>query len=162
PRPFPQAALGSRFSIPAAELRRAADALVGKGELTVIKGFGWIAAARLVELAAAARKLVAEHHKKAPLDRGLALETLRPKLDEAAGPEAAAEAIKMAGAKAPGQKGEPIVVEGDVARLASFTAEPASGDIAGALAAAEKAVRDAALKGVSEFGVKEASGASPK
>jgi selenocysteine-specific elongation factor len=162
PRPFPQAALASRFSIPAAELRRAADALVGKGELTVIKGFGWIPTARLADLAATARKLVAEHHKKAPLDRGLALETLRQKLADAAGPEAAAEAIKLASAKTPGQKGEPVVIEGDVARLAGFAAAPVASNVAGALAAAEKAIREAGLKGMSEFGVKEATGATPK
>ena len=34
--------------------------------------------------------------------------------------------------------------------------------MAGALAAAARAVRDAGLKGVSEFGVKEASGAPPR
>ena len=162
PRPFPQAALASRFSIPASELRRAADTLVGKGELTVIKGVGWIAAARLVELATVARRLVAEHHKKAPLDRGLGLETLRQKLAESGGPEAASEALKLAVVKAPGQKGEPIVIEGDVARLASFAQAPVDRDVAGALAAAEKALREAALKGMSEFGVKEATGATPR
>ncbi len=162
PRPFPQAAIASRFSLPAAELRRAADALVGKGELVAIKGVGWIAAARLVELAATARRLVAEHHKRAPLDRGLGLETLRQKLAESGGPEAAAEALKLAVVKAPGQKGEPLVIDGDVARLASFTQAPVDRDVAGALAAAEKAIREAALKGVSEFGVKEATGATPK
>jgi len=162
PRPFPQASLASRFSIPAAELRRAADALVGKGELAIIKGVGWIPTARLADLAATARKLVGDHHKKAPLDRGLALETLRQKLADAAGPEAAAEAIKLATVKAPGQKGEPIVIDGDVARLAGFAAAPVAGNVAGALAAAERAVREAGLKGVSEFGVKEATGATPK
>jgi selenocysteine-specific elongation factor len=162
PRPFPLAALASRFSIPAAELRRAADALSGKGELTMIKGVGWIATARLAELAATARRLVADHHKKAPLDRGLGLETLRQKLAELAGPDAAAEAIKLAALKAPGQKGDVLVVEGDVARLAGFSAAPVDRDVAGALAAAEKAVRDAGLKGVSEFGVKEATLATPR
>jgi selenocysteine-specific elongation factor len=162
PRPLPQGALATRFAIPGAELRRAADALVGKGELTVIKGVGWMGAARLVELAAAARKLVGDHHKKAPLDRGLGLETLRQKLAEGAGPEAAAEAIRIASTKAPGLKGEPIAIEGDVARLGSFAAAPVDREIAGALSAAERAVREAALKGVTEFAVKEASGASPR
>ncbi|MFT3768954.1 MAG: selenocysteine-specific translation elongation factor [Minicystis sp.] len=162
PRPFPQAALASRFSIPAADLRRAADALTGKGELTMIKGVGWIASARLADLAATARRLVADHHKKAPLDRGLGLETLRQKLSDLAGADAAAEAIKIAASKLPGQKGDPIVIDGDVARLAGFTAAPIDCDLAGALAAAEKAIREAALKGVSEFGVKEATGATPK
>ncbi len=162
PRPLPQSALGSRFSLPASELRRAADALVGKGELAVIKGTGWVSAARLQELAATARRLVEGHHKKAPLDRGLGLETLRQKLAERAGPEAAAEAIRLATVKEKGQKGEPIVIDGDVARLANFSAAPVAGAIAGALAAAEQAVREAGLKGMSELAVKEATGASPK
>jgi selenocysteine-specific elongation factor len=162
PRPFPQSALPSRFSIPATELRRAADALVGKGELAVIKGTGWIGAARLLDLAATARRLVADQHKKAPLDRGLALETLRQKLAEICGPEAAAEAIRIAAAREKGQKGEPLVIDGDVARLADFAAAPVAGEIAGALAAAEHALKEAALKGVSEHAIKEATRASPK
>jgi selenocysteine-specific elongation factor len=105
---------------------------------------------------------VAEHHKKAPLDRGLGLETLRQKLADLAGPDAAAEAIKMATTKAPWQKGDPVVIEGDIARLAGFSAAPVDRDVASALAAAEKALRDAGLKGVTEFGVKEATGATPK
>jgi selenocysteine-specific elongation factor len=162
PHPFPQTALASRFSIPTAELRRAADALVGKGELAVLKGVGWIGASRLQDLAGAARRMVADHHKKAPLDRGLALETLRQKLAESAGIEAAAEAIRIAASKEKGQKGEPIVVEGDVARLASFSAAPVASAIADALAVAHRAINEAALKGVSEHAMKEATGAQPK
>jgi selenocysteine-specific elongation factor len=163
PRPFPQTALGSRFSIPANELRRAADALVGKGELSVIKGTGWVSAARLLDLAASARRMVADHHKKAPLDRGLALETLRQKLAESAGPDAAAEALRIAAAgPVKGQKGDPMVIDGDVARLSSFTAATVAVEVAGALAAAERAVKEAGLKGVSENAMKEATGASLK
>jgi selenocysteine-specific elongation factor len=162
PRPFPLAALASRFSIPAAELRRAADALVGKGELAVLKGHGFMSAARLADLAQTARKLVAAHHKAAPLDRGLALSTLRQKLADLAGPEAAAEAIRLAAERVAAPKNEPVVIDGDVARLASFGQGPVDRDVAGALAAASRLIRDAGLKGVSEFGVKEASGASPR
>ncbi|APR80119.1 Selenocysteine-specific translation elongation factor [Minicystis rosea] len=162
PQPFPQTALAARFSLSAAELRRAADALTGKGELAALKGSGWMAAARLVDLAITARSLVAEHHKKAPLDRGLGLSTLRQKLADLAGADAAAEAIKMAAGKLPGQKGDAIVIDGDVARLASFGAVLADRDLAGALSTAEKTIHEAGLKGVSEFGVKEATGATPK
>src|SRR5207253_319056 len=123
------------------------------------KGTGWVSAARLLELAATARRLVADHHKKAPLDRGLALETLRQKLAESAGPEAAAEAIRIAASvRDKGQKGEPLVVDGDVARLANFAAAPVAVEIAGALAAAERAVKEAGLKGVSENAMKETTG----
>lgn len=162
PRPLPLAALASRFPIPAGDLQRAADALTGKGELSMLKGVGWMSAARLVDLATAARKLVADHHKKAPLDRGLALETLRQKLAERGGPDAAAEAVKLAAAKIPGQKGDALVIDGDVARLAGFGAAPVDRDVASALAAASKALAGAGLKGVSEFGVKEATSATPK
>jgi selenocysteine-specific elongation factor len=162
PRPFPQGALASRFVIAGAELKRAADALVGKGELVVIKGVGWVSAARLYDLAATARRLVAEHHKKAPLDRGLALETLRQKLAESAGPEAAAEAIRIATTKDKNLKGDALVVDGDVARTAQFSATVADRDLAGALEKAQSAIVEAALKGMSEFGVKEATGATPK
>jgi selenocysteine-specific elongation factor len=123
---------------------------------------GWIGSARLVELAAAARRMVAEHHKKAPLDRGLALETLRQKLAESAGPEAAAEAIRIAASKEKGLKGELIEVEGDVARTQSFSAAVVATEIAGALAATERAIKEAGLKGVGEFAMKEATGVSPK
>jgi len=161
PRPFPQSAPASRFSIPAAELRRAADALVGKGELAVLKGAGWVLAQGLVDLAASARRLVGEHHAKAPLDRGLGLETLRQKLAERAGPEAAAEAIRLAAVKEKGRV-DPLVIEGDIAHLTSFSATILAREVAGALAAAETLVREAALKGVSELVVKEATGVSPK
>jgi selenocysteine-specific elongation factor len=164
PRPFPLGALASRFAVPAAELKRAADALVGKGELTLLKGVGWASSARLSALAAQARRLTADHHKKAPLDRGIGLETLRQKLAESAGPEAAAEAIRIAATKEKGARGagEPIVIEGDVARLAGFSAAPVASEVAGALAGAARALEAAGLKGVSELAVKDATGASPK
>ncbi len=55
-----------------------------------------------------------------------------------------------------------MVIEGDVARLASFSATILAREVAGALAVAEKLVREAALKGVSELAVKEATATSPK
>jgi selenocysteine-specific elongation factor len=162
PRPLPQGTLASRFSIRGPELWRAADALVGKGELTGLKGTGWVSTARLVELAGGARRMVGDHHKAAPLDRGLGLETLRQKLAEHAGPEVAAEAIRLAASKEKGQRGEPIVIDGDVARLASFTAAPVATEIAAALAVAERVIAEAALKGMGEHALKEATHASPK
>ena len=162
PRPFPFGAIASRFAIPAAEIRRAADALVGKGELTLIKGFGWIGAPRLLELAGTARRLVAEHHGKAPLDRGLALETLRQKLAEIAGPEAAAEAVSSRPARRPGWPASRSRSRATWPCSRASARRPSRADLAGALAAAERAVREAALKGMTEFGVKEATSASPK
>jgi selenocysteine-specific elongation factor len=162
PRSLPREAFGARFPLPAEALRKAAESLAHKGEIVAIKGHGWIGTARLNELAQSARSLAAEHHKQAPLDRGIPLETLRQKIAASAGPEAAEEAIRLAAARTPGLKGEPIVIEGDIARLASFGKSPADASATGALAVAIKLIGDAGLKGVSEFAVKEATGALPR
>lgn len=162
PRPLARDALGSRFPIAAEALRKIAESLSHKGEIAAIKGHGWITIARLSDLATTARRLVAEHHKKAPLDRGLPLETLRQKLAETSGAEAAEEAIRIAASRPLGLKTEGIVVEGDVARLASFGGAPVSGAAGDALDAAARLLRDAALRGVSEFAVKEATQAAPR
>lgn len=162
PRPLAWAALGSRFPVAAEALRKAAESLAHRGELAAIKGHGWITPARLAELASAARRLVAEHHAKAPLDRGLPLETLRRKLAETSGPEAAEEAIRIAARAPAGPKSEPIAVDGDVARLASFGGAPVGGAAGDALDAATRLLRDAALRGVSELGVKDATKVQPR
>jgi selenocysteine-specific elongation factor len=162
PRPLARDALGSRFPVAAEALRKIAESLSHKGEIAAIKGHGWITTARLADLAATARRLVVDHHRKAPLDRGLPLETLRQKLAETSGAEAAEEAIRIAAIRPVGLKIEPIVVEGDVARLASFGGAPVPGAAGDALEAAARLLRDAALRGVSEFAVKEATQAPPR
>lgn len=162
PEPFPRAALPSRFALGAAELERAADKLGDKGELVRVKKFGWMLRTALVELATKARALVVEHHQKAPLDRGLVLETLRSRLADLAGPEAAEEIIKTAASKSGSVPGEPIVIEGDVVRSPTAATAPASQGAMGALGVAIAALEKAGLKGMTEFGVKEATGASPK
>ena len=162
PRPLARDALGSRFPIAAEALRKVAESLAHKGEIAAIKGHGWIARARLADLAASARRLVEGHHKKAPLDRGIPLETLRQKLSETSGPEAAEEAIRLAVSQPAAAKAEPLVIEGDVARLASFGGAPVSGAAGDALDAAARLLREAALRGVSEFAVKEATRAQPR
>ena len=162
PRPLARAALGSRFAVAAAALREAAERLAQRGEIAAIKGHGWIATARLDELVSAARRLVGEHHAAAPLDRGLPLETLRRKLAEASGLEAAEEAIRIAAREPSDPTSEPIVVAGDVARLASFGGAPAAGAASGALDAATRLLCEAALRGVSELGVKDATKVHPR
>ena len=162
PRPLARDALGSRFPVSPEALRKIAESLSHRGEIAAIKGHGWIATARLADLAATALRLVADHHRKAPLDRGLPLETLRQKLAETSGAEAAEEAIKIAASRSPGLRNEAIVVEGDVARLASFGGAPIGGAAGDALDAATRLLRDAALRGVSEFAVKEATRVPPR
>jgi selenocysteine-specific elongation factor len=156
PRPFLRAALGARFSVPAGDLLKAAEKLVEKGDIARLKTVGWIKRAALIDLARAARAQVSAHHEKAPLDRGLVLETLRRKLAATSSAEAAEEAIRLAASKNASIPGEPIVVEGDIARLASFSDRSAKGGAAaGALEAATRAVAEAGLKGVTEHGVGE-------
>nr|WP_275939121.1 SelB C-terminal domain-containing protein [Polyangium spumosum] len=91
----------------------------------------------------------------------MVLETLRARLAARAGAEAADEIIKLAASKSGSVVGEPIVVEGDVVRAPHVASAPASGAL-GAVGAALSALESAKLKGLTEFGVKEASGASPK
>jgi selenocysteine-specific elongation factor len=160
PRPLAREQLGARFPLGAEALRKVAESLSHKGEITAIKGHGWIARARFVELAQKARALVAEQHRRAPLDRGLALETLRQKLGAIAGPEAAEAAIRLAAEKSAELKGEPLLIEGDIARIPGGAAM--DGAVAGALAAAIRVVAEAGLKGVSELVVKEATAAAPR
>lgn len=162
PRSLSRDALGARFPVAALALCKIAESLAHKGEIAAIKGHGWIASSRLVALAVSARQLVEGHHEKAPLDRGLPLETLRQKLSETSGPEAAEEAIRIASRKPAGSKGAPVVIDGDVARLASFGGAPVSGAAGDALDAATRLLREAALRGVSEFAVKEATQAPPR
>jgi selenocysteine-specific elongation factor len=162
PRPLVESSLAARFPLEGAELARAAEKLVEKGELARIKGPGWVERATLIELAVAARRLVGEHHAQAPLDRGLPLETLRKRLGALAGAEAAEEAIRLAAATRATTPGEPIAVEGDVARLASFGGAAVGGAAGDALERASRALAGAGLKGVTEHAVGEATGASSK
>ena len=74
--------------------------------------------ATLAALADEARALVKEHATRAPLDRGLPLETLRAKLAARAGGVAAEEAIRVAAAKRSPNDDGAIAVDADVARVA--------------------------------------------
>jgi len=162
PRPLPREAVASRFIVPAEMIARAAENLVTKGEIARIKGAAWMKREALVDLASKARRLVEEHHKKAPLDRGLVLETLRQRLAAVAGEGAAEEVLRVAASKNTAVAGEPIVIEGDIAKLAGFTGAPASASATGPVGAAARAIGEAALKGVSEHGAREATGAQPR
>lgn len=162
PRPFPRAALGARFGVPAGDLAKAAEKLVEKGDIARLKAMGWIKRAALIDLGRAARAEVAAHHEKAPLDRGLVLETLRRKLGATSSAEAAEEAIRLAASKNASIPGEPLVVDGDIARLVGFSEGSTKGAAAGALGTATRAVAQAGLKGVTEHGVGELTASPPR
>lgn len=160
PRPFVPAALSSRFKIPEPALVRAADKLVTEGTLVRLKNGGLALRSRLVEMAATARRLVIEHHRAAPLDRGLPLETLRRQIAATSSAEAADEAIRLAARKG-AVPGEPILVEGDVARVPGME-QASEGAAGGALGKAMRAMEETGLRGLSEAMMREATGATPK
>jgi selenocysteine-specific elongation factor len=162
PRPLAQASLAARLAQSGAELGRAAEKLVEKGELARVRGPGYALRTALVELAGRARSLVTEHVRAAPLDRGMPLETLRRRLAALAGPEVAEEAIKLAAGARANTPGSPIVVEGDVARPSGAPPTRVGGAVGDALERAAVVVADAGLKGVTEHALGEATGATAK
>lgn len=162
PSPFARSELPSRFSMAAAELEKAGDKLGDKGELVRVKKYGFMLRTSLIELAVKARAWVVDHHKKAPLDRGMVKETLRTRLAVIAGAEAADEIMKMASSSSSTVAGEPLLIDGDIVRSPSAAAAPARSGGDGPVGAALDALEKAALKGLTEFMVKEATGAAPK
>lgn len=162
PKPLSREGFGARFPIAAEALLKAAEGLVSRGELVRLRTAGYSRRDQLMILAAKARRLVEEHHQKAPLDRGLGLETLRRKMAAVAGDEAAQEIIRMAAGKNNEIAGESIVIEGDIVKLPHFTAGAAGLPLTGALGALGKAIVEAGLKGVSEFGAREVTQVSPR
>ena len=160
PRPFAPTGLSSRFKLPETALLRAADKLVADGTVVRLKSGALALRSRLLEMAAAARALVADHQRAAPLDRGLPLETLRKRLAETSSPEAADEAIRLAARKG-AVPGEPILVEGDIAR-APGVEQQGGGAVGGVLGKALRAMEDTGLRGLSEAMMREATGATPK
>ena len=159
PRPLLKAGLGARFPIKASALARAAEKIADRGDVVRTKGDGWVDRVALVGLGSRARELVAAHHAAHPLDRGIGLETLRQKLSTRAGAAAADEAIRLAGRRVEGV--EPVLVEGDIARLASFF-EGASPKSHGPIEKAALSLREAGLKGLGEFAVTELLASPPK
>jgi len=162
PMPFPRQELASRFSISATDLEKAGDKLGDKGELVRVKKYGFMLRTALIELASKARTWVVDHHRKSPLDRGLVKETLRTRLADIAGAEAADEIIKMAASSSSTVAGEPLVIDGDIVRSPSAMAAPARSGGEGPVGVALDVLEKAGLKGLTEFMVKEATGAVVK
>ena len=158
PRPFALTALSSRFKLAEPALARAAEKLVADGTVVRLKSGALALRSRLLDMAKTARVLVADHQRAAPLDRGLPLQTLRARLAETSSPEAADEAIRLAARKG-AVPGEPILVEGDIARAPNV--EP-SGAVGGVLGKALRAMEETGLRGLSEAMMREATGATPK
>jgi len=146
PRPLLASALPSRFAIDHEQLKEAGAALVGGGELVAVAQVGWLTKAGLEGLSARALELVGTHHKNAPLDVGLKLQTLREQLTAIAGEQASAETIERL-TKKPKPK---LILSTDSVRLPTFKGAEQNKAAAKALADATAMVSKAALSGVSE------------
>jgi selenocysteine-specific elongation factor len=154
PRSVPETSLGGRFPWRSNDLARAAEKLSDKGELVRIKPGGWTPRANVVALAARALRLVEAHHAAHPLERGIALETLRQKLGASSDPGVAAESIRVAARRPPP---DTLVVAGEIVHSARFGTE-APQAVASVVDAARVALHEAALKGLSEHQLGVATG----
>ncbi len=143
PRPLLRASLDARFAVDARALAKAAD---DDPSLARVQDLGWITRAQLEAAVARARELVREHHAKAPLERGLPLETLRARLGTAGGRVLATEIIRIASAEGPVR--DRLVLEGDVVRLGQAPAAPQASGKTEVLA---KALTAAGVAGITEF-----------
>jgi selenocysteine-specific elongation factor len=151
PRPLLRNDLGARLSLSAEAIARAAEALVASGELVPVGVVGWIGKSVLAELGARAHSLVADHHRAAPLEPGLPLQTLREQISALAGPEVTAELLTRIAAASK------LVTEGDVVRLASFGGVAADAAASRAFETASTLLRQAALAGVTENALAQAA-----
>jgi len=166
PRHLAREALGSRFAVDAGALARAADRAVAAGALVRVGDEGWMARVRLDALVARARELVRAHHERAPLDRGLPLETLRARLAKGAGRLVAEEAVRAAtrpAGRGSKDSGAALVLDGDVVREATSdgTTSTASAAATAMAARVAQALTDAAAAGASEHALGEKAGAAP-
>jgi selenocysteine-specific elongation factor len=158
PRPLARDALAGRFAVDAGSLARAADAAVEARWLARVGGHGWIAQERLEELVRRAGELVEHHQKQAPLERGMAIETLRARLaDGGAGRWVAEEAIRVAAERdGPGR----LLVDGDVVRRAKAGSSEAGAANARAETIA-RALERAGGAGASEHTLGVSTGTAP-
>jgi selenocysteine-specific elongation factor len=152
PRVLLRATLEGRFAVDARDLIAAADA---DGALARIGDRGWVAGERLAAAVARARDLVRDHLARAPLDRGLPLETLRERLGAAAERELVDEVLRRAAVEGPAASR--LVVEGDVVRPAHGATASAAGASARVDALAGT-LRDAGIAGATEFTLAQRAG----
>jgi selenocysteine-specific elongation factor len=151
PRALRKTSLSSRFAIDGDTLRSAAKDAVKDRTLIKVREDGWVAADAITTLSTRAIELVTEHHKAAPLDPGLKLQTLREQLATLAGVDVTEEVIaRMTAGKTPA-----LVVAGDSARLPTFAGAADDPRAQRALDGAKRTLGDAALNGMTENAMAE-------
>ncbi|HEY1690909.1 MAG TPA: selenocysteine-specific translation elongation factor [Polyangiaceae bacterium] len=159
PRPLLREGIASRFAVDAVALVRAAERAASEKAIARAGDQGWIARDRLDALVARARDLVRAHHERAPLERGLPLETLRARLAVGGGRVVAEEAIRVASSG--GAAGDRLVVEGDVVRLPG-SASAAGADAAALAASIATALAAAGSAGTTEHTLAEKTSCAPQ
>ena len=137
--------LPSRLSVDSEALIRAGKELANEGKLVAIAKNRWVGPEAVSALEERALRLVGEHHKAAPLDPGLKLQTLREQLSEAAGPEVTEYVVqRMTKGKKP-----TLILDGEAVRLPSFEGAAQDAAAAKALAAVQASLAEAKLGGLS-------------
>jgi selenocysteine-specific elongation factor len=158
PRPLARATLARRFVLSEGALEQAAARMTRDRELARVGELGWMKRSALTELVAEARALVADHARRAPLERGMPLAALRGKLAARAGEAAADEAVKLAAVRRSPDDADAIVLEGDVAHGGSRAAALGVA-LARAVDAATRALDLAGVHGLGEHAAAEATSA---
>jgi selenocysteine-specific elongation factor len=126
--------------------------------LIAVGDSAWVPRGAIDQLKARALELVGAHHKAAPLDPGLKLQTLREQLAALAGADATEKVLGLlTGSKPPG-----LLIAGDSARLPSFRGAEADAAAGKALDRGRRALVDAALEGTSENAMTELLGGDVK
>lgn len=146
PQALSRKALTSRFAIEGEALLAAAASLAKSGALMKVGDKELTTPEALERLKAHACALVEEHHKKAPLEAGLPLQTLRDQLTRAAGHHNATAAMsQLRGGKSPR-----LIATGDCVQLPSFKGVQEDQETARMLGQAEDLVGKAGLGGMTE------------
>jgi selenocysteine-specific elongation factor len=154
PLPVDASELPSRFSISSDALIKAGKELAGDKRLVTVAKNRWVGPAAITKLQERAAALVGAHHKAAPLDPGLKLQTLREQLSEASGSQVTEYVVQtMTKGKSP-----LLVLDGDSVRLPSFEGAAQDAAAAKALGAVQDALGGAKLSGMTLNAVVEQLG----
>ena len=153
PRPVDAKSLASRFSLTQTRLVDAAEQLVADGKIIIASKGAWAVADVIDELAAHAVTLVDAHHKSAPLEPGMKLQTLREQITAIAGAQVTAKVIDLCTGAA-----NKLVLADDVVHLPTFRGVDKGSAAGEALDRAQHLLRDSALNGMTEHAFKEAVG----
>lgn len=154
PRLLERRSLPGRLALDVGALSSAADAAPS---LVRIGEEGWVARDQLEASIARARSLVRDHARKAPLERGMPIETLREQLGVAHGRALVDEVLRRASSE--GAEGGRLFLDGDVVRMSAGPARVAPAAQA-RLDAVARILQEAGIAGMTETTILARSGLS--